>query len=59
MDRNTLVAVLGVVALVCLLVYGCYAITHGIDSALTIGITASFTAIVTAVVTYLRTKEGS
>ena len=57
MDSNTLVAVLGVVALICLLVYGCFALMHGIDNVLTIGITASFTAIVTAVATYLKTRQ--
>ena len=59
MDRNTLVAVLGAVALICLVVYGCFAIMHGIDSTLTVAITAAFTAIITAAATYLRTREGS
>lgn len=55
MDKNTLVAILGSVALAGEIAYGIVALVTGVDTGVTVVVSGSLGAIIAAAATYLKT----
>ena len=56
MDKNTLVGIVAIAAIIALVVYGSVALICNVDSVLTVTISGALAAIIASIATYLAVK---